>query len=221
MKHLKIIALLFILFFTDQTKAQKSENSNYIEFNDRKSVVHGVYLGFNGSYGQMDNKDTHFLGLKAAYVANQQFEIGISINGFYSQQNFIGRPSTDKEDLVGAYGGIHLEPIFFSKHKVNLSFPILFGVGAAAYTDFNFNDDNDEFDNSGDAFSIIEPGVSILYNLSRYVQLETSVKYRISSKLDIFEGGIKRINGFSAGLGIKVGVFNMGRNRYKKNVSNE
>ncbi|GAA3517768.1 hypothetical protein GCM10022393_34890 [Aquimarina addita] len=224
MKQINKLLFLFIIFFAQLPNAQELENSDYIEFNDRKNIVHGVYLGFNGSYGEMDNKDTHFIGLKAAYVANQKFEVGVSINGFYSQQNSIGRSSTYQEDLVGIYTGIHLEPILFSKSKINLSFPVLFGVGVAGYIDDSFNDDNDEFDDSednGDAFSIIEPGISILYNLSRYVQLETGIKYRISSRLDIFEGGIERINGVSVGLGIKVGVFNIGRNRYKKNVPNE
>ena len=62
----------------------------------------------------------------------------------------------------------------------------------------------------------------MLYNISRYIQFEAGVKYRFSSRLNLeSDYDISRINGFSAGLGIKVGVFNMGRNRYKKNIDHE
>ena len=51
-------------------------------------------------------------------------------------------------------------------------------------------------------------------NVSRYVQLEAGVKYRVSSKFNLSpEYNISDINGFSAGVGVKLGVFNMGRNR--------
>ena len=63
-----------------------------------------------------------------------------------------------------------------------------------------------------------EPGVSALFNISRYLQIEAGVKYRFSSRINLPPTRTVNINGFSAGIGIKVGVFNMGRNRYKKNV---
>jgi hypothetical protein len=71
-----------------------------------------------------------------------------------------------------------------------------------------------------DAIFVVEPGVNVLYNISRYVQLEMGVKYRFSSKAELSPDTITRINGFSAGFGVKMGVFNLGRNRYKKNIPN-
>ena len=51
------------------------------------------------------------------------------------------------------------------------------------------------------------------------IQLEAGVKYRMSSNLTLRpEYNINNINGFSVGIGVKIGVFNMGKNRYKQNL---
>ncbi|MGI9551657.1 MAG: hypothetical protein ACR2MT_10685, partial [Aurantibacter sp.] len=115
-------------------------------------------------------------------------------------------------------------PILFSKSMVNLSFPLLVGAGAVGYIEDNFNDPDYEEELNEDDFDgifVVEPGVSMLFNVSRYLQLEAGLKYRFSSKFDLRPNGINRIDGFSAGIGVKVGIFNMGRNRYKKNIQDE
>ncbi|GBF22217.1 hypothetical protein C21_04410 [Arenibacter sp. NBRC 103722] len=222
MKLNKVILLPLLLGFTIPTFAQDT-SGDYVEFNDRKNVVHGVYLGLTTHYGEIEDKDTFFTGLKVAYVANQQFEIGFVGTFFYSDQNVYRGISMYDEDLIGAYGGLHLEPILFSKHRVNLSFPVLIGAGGMGYIDDNYSDhdfDEDEFEDNAQAFFIVEPGINALFNISRYLQLEAGIKYRFSSKFNDAKSfaPIKDINGFSAGIGVKVGIFNMGRNRYKKNI---
>lgn len=209
-----IVSLLGIFSFAQ-------EEENYVEFNDRNNVVHGVYLGFSMRYGAIDNADTYMGGFKVAYVANQQFEVGFEGNFLYSEQNTFNVQNGVNEDLIGGYGGLHLEPIFFSKSKVNLSFPVLIGGGAVGYADQDLIRDGEDVNLDDDDVAllfIVEPGVNILFNINRYLQVETGVKYRFSNKIDLFESPVDRINGWSAGIGIKVGVFNMGRNRYKKNI---
>ena len=212
-----LVSLLGIPFLINA----QDNNGEYLEFNDRKNVVHGVYLGLTMSYGEVDRDDTYMGGVKIAYVANQQFEVGFAGNFIYSDQDIYNTALSQREDLIGAYGGLHLEPIFFSKSKVNLSFPVLVGAGGIGYIKDNFHDEyyNEDFDEDDfDPFFVAEPGVNLLFNISRYLQLEAGVKYRFTSKVDLKPNGIDNVNGFSAGIGIKVGVFNMGRNRYKKNL---
>lgn len=92
------------------------------------------------------------------------------------------------------------------------------------YIDDNYNGDNfdeQDFEDNAQAFFIVEPGLNALFNISRYLQLEAGIKYRISNKVNDAKNfdPVKIINGFSAGIGVKVGIFNMGRNRYKKNYN--
>lgn len=217
-------SILAFLFLGISALGSAQEDDDYVEFNDRNNVVHGVYLGLTMGYGEIDSQDTYTGGLKIAYVANQQFEVGFAGNFLYSQQNIFSTTNGIDEDLIGAYGGLHLEPIFFSKSRVNLSFPLLIGAGAVGYIDDNFNDEDfgeDLNEDDFDAVFVAEPGINVLFNVSRYLQLEAGVKYRFSSKIELAGSRLDRINGFSGGLGIKVGVFNMGRNRYRKNITDE
>ncbi|TMU54666.1 hypothetical protein [Flagellimonas algicola] len=214
------ILLLAFLLVSSLSWAQDQDDADYIEFNDRKNVVHGVYLGLTTYFGEIDGKDTYIGGLKVAYVANRKFEVGFVGNFLYSEQD---NPRTINEDLIAAYGGLHIEPILFSESMVNLSFPVLIGAGGVGYFGNNFDDpiDDNIDEDEIDAIFVFEPGMSVLFNVSRYVQLEAGIKYRFSNKLDLDLNPLDRINGFSGGFGVKIGVFNMGRNRYKKHLDDE
>ena len=54
MIHQKLLFFLILLQVVASTNAQ--ESNDYVEFNDRKNVVHGVYLGIAGSYGKIEKK---------------------------------------------------------------------------------------------------------------------------------------------------------------------
>jgi len=223
MNNQKISFLTLFLCITLIGFAQETNNDSdqYLTFNDRNNVVHGVYLGLSMRYGEMNDMDTYMGGFKVAYVANQQFEVGFEGNFIYSEQNVFNTQTSINEDLIGGYGGLHLEPIIFSKSAVNLSFPLLIGAGAVGYADRDLILADEDVNLTEDDIAVLfvlEPGVSALFNINRYLQLEAGVKYRFSNKIDLFESPVHRINGFSAGIGIKVGVFNLGRNRYKKNL---
>ena len=101
--------------------------------------------------------------------------------------------------------------------------PLLVGFGGIGYTTGDSDDFSEEFlDREFEDVNniyVIETGVSVLFNISRYLQLEAGVKYRFTNKIDLATSPITRLNGFSTGIGIKVGIFNMGRNRYKKNIA--
>ncbi|WP_222984140.1 hypothetical protein [Flagellimonas meishanensis] len=219
MNNQKTLAALFFLLLTTMSRGQ-NDNEEYITFNDRSNVVHGVYLGISTAYGEIEGEDTYIGGIKIAYVANRQFEIGFSGNFLYSDQNLF-TPRTRNEDLFAAYGGLHLEPILFGRSVVSLSFPLLIGAGAVGYIDGDAvrrNEDIDIHNDDVDAVFILEPGVSALFNISRYLQLEAGIKYRFSSRIELVDSPVDRINGFSGGIGVKLGIFNMGRNRYKKQL---
>lgn len=211
---------LFLILGNILTIYAQDEPKDYLEFNDRNNVVHGVYLGLTLGAGEIEGEPSYMSGLKLAYVANQQFEVGFAANFLYSPQDLYIAPSTRNQDLIAIYGGLHLEPIFFSKKLISLSFPLLIGGGAVGYIEDDYDErfDPEPTEDDFDAVFIIEPGISAQFNLSRYLQIEVGVTYRFSSEIELRPSPIERINGLTAGVGIKVGVFNMGRNRYKKKL---
>ena len=214
----KILIITFALTCIGISNAQEKETDDYVEFDDRKNTVHGVYLGLGGHYGRMDGEDTAFATLKLAYVANRQLEVGFAVTGFYND-----RPNTqpdmfngNKVVLIGGYGGFHVEPILFGKRFISISFPTLIGGGGVTYRGIDTleNDDVELEDKDFDNFFIVEPGINILYNFSRFTQLETGIRYRFTSDYDLspFKGK-GNLNGYSIVVGLKIGIFNMGRKK--------
>ncbi len=220
MNNQKSILFLLLSALSLAGYAQVDEG-NYITFNDRRNVVHGVYLGLSMGYGEIEGEDTFVSGLKLAYVANQQFELGFLTKGLYSRQNVLNPLTQDNADLIAGYVGFHFEPIFFGKSRVSLSFPLFIGGGVAGYVDREVVDSEEDntVDVDVEAVFVVEPGVNVLFNISRYAQIEAGIKYRFSSKIELEDSPIERINGFTSEIGIKLGIFNMGRNRYKKKLN--
>ncbi|WP_034042381.1 hypothetical protein [Wocania ichthyoenteri] len=224
----RIITIIFVLIVTNSLSAQKKEQGDYIQFDDRKNTVHGVYIGLTQHVGKLENEWASFTSLKLAYVANRKLEIGFVGTFFFSEvPNKMGIYRGDEALLIGSYGGLHLEPILFGNKFISVSFPVLIGGGAITLLEereqggYEFT--SDEYENGKfdfDHFFIIEPGVNLLYNISRFVQIETGIKYRFSEKYNVPFYGKGDMSGFSAGLGIKIGIFNMGRKKKVKDDFN-
>jgi hypothetical protein len=219
----RIITISTILLALNTLYAQKEESTEYVEFDDRKNVVHGVYIGLTQHFGELSDEWASFTTLKLAYVANRKLEIGVAGTFFFSEQpNETGVFRGDETLLMGGYGGLHLEPILFGTKFISVSFPVFVGGGAVTlleekeeggyhFTTEEYDEEKFEFN----SFFIIEPGVNLQYNISRFVQLETGIKYRFSDAFRVVYSDKDYMNGFSAGLGLKVGIFNMGRKKRK------
>ncbi len=225
MKYSHFFILLLLFCFLNNVSAQ--ESSDYLEFNDRKNVVHGVYLGFGAHYGSIakkfaDNTQTQSYSFKVAYVANRKLEVGFATVGFFSTPKDIkarAEYGNNSVSINGLYGGLHIEPIFFSKSKINMSLPLLIGGGGISLRQ-GIRGQNGHYE--WKVLPVVEPGINALYNVNRYVQLEAGIKYRFSGKVNFKPAyNLTRINGFSAGLGIKVGVFNIESKRYIKKIKKD
>ncbi len=215
----RIITLLFVLITCNSVFAQKEESTDYVQFDDRKNVVHGVYFGFNVHYARFDvpgNKDAILANFKFAYVANQKLDVGFGVTGFFNER-VNNRPDLfngDKIALIGGYAGVHLEPILFGKRFISVSFPVLVGGGAVGYFGNSFTDEYDDIrDEDFDEFFVVEPGINILYNFSRFTQFETGIRYRFTSQYNLSPYDKGNLNGLSIGAGLKIGIFNMGRKK--------
>ncbi|MGS0528249.1 hypothetical protein ACU8V7_26615 [Zobellia nedashkovskayae] len=96
MKQLRISLLALVLGATFSSFGQ-DETNEYLEFNNRKNVVHGVYLGLDLGVGEIDGEPSYTGGIKVAYVANQQFEVGFAGTFLYSQQDLFNNTLSRNE----------------------------------------------------------------------------------------------------------------------------
>ncbi len=209
--------ILIILLICSAVVAQTNETDTYVEFDDRNNVVHGFYVGFGAQYGRIKKEGAFSGNIKIAYVANQKLEVGFGFTGLYREMDntnpniFRG----DKIALIGGYGGFHIEPILFGKKFVSVSFPVLIGGGGVAYTNADkIEDETAELEEDDfDGFFVVEPGINLLYNFTRYTQLETGIRYRFTSDYELPPFEKDNLNGFSVVVGLKIGVFNLGRKK--------
>ncbi|WP_299902295.1 hypothetical protein [uncultured Aquimarina sp.] len=206
MKKRKIVLFIFIFINCFYTKAQ---DKDYIEFNDRNNILHGVYLGGEMAAGFIKKNATISSGMKLAYVYNKKMELGIAVKALASDLRSVDRSFGADYDLLVIYGGLHSENILIRSSNFNFSFPFLIGLG---YTQIS-----GPISTSEDITLVVEPGFGVLYNLSKYIQFEAAIKYRFSTPIDPIPNTLDNINGVSLNIGTKIGVFNLGKNRYKKN----
>jgi len=171
----------------------------------------GFYFGFTTGYSQIDNYDAFSAGATLAMIANHGLAIGFSGKGFFSESYKLTGGSNTSYNYAGGYGGLLIEPIILPKGPVHVSFPILLGAGGITRNkltniDYPYNY-TDVFVEDADAFLIAEPGIELELNVVRWMRLAIGGSYRITTSLGPGEFNPDALNGFTAGLSIKFGMF--------------
>jgi hypothetical protein len=200
MKIRTLIAMLLAFFVLAGIQAQEDEDMKML-FNkkekpekEKQKMANGGYGSFSIGYTQIDGKDAMVLGGRAAWIANHRFALGLAGRGFFNNFNSNQYydpnydPNQDPEyALAGGYGGIFVEPIVSPMTSVNVSFPILIGAGGVTATPANWRswgngyyDPNNYYYNV-DAFFVLEPGVDLQFNITKWFRLALGGSYRFTS----------------------------------------
>lgn len=171
---------------------------------------HGGFGAIMVNYSQFDGKDALLIGGRGGWILNHGFSIGLGGYGL-TTNTFLDEVIVDKKvQLEAGYGGLYLEAIVGSKWPIHLSFPVLLGVGGAAYTSKS-DDSNDPWDYSvvedTDGFVVVEPGVNLELNITKFFRLGLGVNYRYIYGLDLIGTASDGLDGLSGGLTFKFGKF--------------
>ena len=174
----------------------------------------GAYGTLTMDYSQIDERDALSFGVKGGMILGHMVGIGISGAGFFNDSRFdasLGR----QVSIAGGYGGFFFEPILMPKMPVHISFPVLVGAGGLAVVTIteedNFWEENLHSEAS-DAFMIIQPGIEVELNVTKFFRFALGGYYRYTSNIDIesnFEYSLPTdvLRGFSAGVAFKFGKF--------------
>lgn len=197
--------------------------STYAQNNDEFKTVFGGkpiggYGAFGGGYSSINNDDALIFDARGGVVLGNVFGIGVAGSGFFTEYQY-NQVLQKKTSLAGGYGGVFMELIVLGRSPVHISFPVLAGLGGAAYTTWdNEGADYDRENTTVDAatFGVLEPGIELEFNITRFFRLAAYGKYRFASNIDITEfidGQTVRLvspdalNSYSAGLIFKFGKF--------------
>ncbi|MGB3465553.1 MAG: hypothetical protein WBA74_09795 [Cyclobacteriaceae bacterium] len=170
---------------------------------------------YSGGFGAISFKSTELrdetivmAGVRAGWIINRALGIGFEGFGIIPTATFtdIG---TQNLTPNGGYGGMFLEPVFFSNQVVHVTFPVSAGAGWLGY----YEDDNaNVFSVNGnevaeDVFWYVEPGASIEVNIARNFRLAGGVSKRFVEDLEMLETSDGDFETLSYFVTLKIGSF--------------
>lgn len=167
----------------------------------------GGFISVNVNYGLIENENALYSGGKIAYIMNRVFEVGLAGQGFYSEMD---HPifNSERIDIFGGYGGLHMAPVIMPIKRIHFAFPILIGAGAVGYEEDFFNSPGHfSYEREWDEIFVAQVGANVVFNITRFFQIEAGVQYLRTTDINIQELPDLDLNGFSGGFGLRFGWF--------------
>jgi len=143
------------------------------------------------------------------WILDHWFAFGVSGTGFVNNigklDYYYTNDLRNEVFLAGGYGGFFIEPILAPMKPIHVSFPIVIGGGALAR--FNEYDYNYSYGFSEDLFFVVEPGVELEINFTKWMRIAAFATYRYTSDINIENVSKGALRNYSTGLTVKVGLF--------------
>jgi hypothetical protein len=178
---------------------------------DNKAL--GGYGALSMEYTQIDERDAFVFGARGGVLMGHMVTLGIGGSGFFNDVHYDSDLGTDIS-LAGGYGGFFFEPVLMPKMPVHVSFPIMVGVGGLSVvskTNDDWWDDPDFKSKASDAFMLIEPGIELELNITRFFRFCFGGYYRYTTDVEIedpeYNIPTNILRGFSGGVTFKFGKF--------------
>lgn len=130
--------------------------------------------------------------------------LGIGVGGYGTVHEPAPGELAGLEDLELAYGGLVLEYVFKSHALVHVCLPLLIGGGQVQllgdYVDPETGEDSD-------TFFVLEPELSLEFNITRNWRLDLGVGYRHISGTEFTDITDQDLSGVNGVVTIKIGAF--------------
>jgi hypothetical protein len=187
----------------------------------------GVYIAPEYQFGQVGGTFASLAGGSIMLQFNKRFAIGMT--GYSSFRN-------QSMGVDGKFGGLKFEYTVKPNAAIHVSFPLVVGMAGNNFHFEEFEHDDfrgekdDDFDpkpemkpRRGENFSnnmyrLIQPGVVAEANLYRFAKAFVGANYRFAFDNNGLNTDYK---GFSANVGVKLGIFDYAINRKPKKKKNE
>jgi hypothetical protein len=174
----------------------------------------GGYGELSMLYSQINSRDAFTFGARGGVLLGHIMTLGLCGSGFFTDK-YWSEGIQDNITLAGGYGGLFFEPILMPRWPVHLAFPVTVGVGGIAAAQVNDyiddDDDNHYYLEESDAYMLVEPGVELELNITKFFRFSIGGYYRYTTNVDLNVGTERLpsdvLRGFSAGINFKFGKF--------------
>tara|TARA_Y100001980_G_C14556898_1_gene352766 strand:+ start:62185 stop:63117 length:933 start_codon:yes stop_codon:yes gene_type:complete len=184
-----------------------ADGDRHYRGNQRKSDIKTLAGSMNhsGGFGAVSFRYSDFrdeslvmAGFRGGWIVNRTLGIGFEGHGVIPTSRYEDIDDNRDVVLVGGYGGMFLELIFFSNQVIHVTFPVSAGAGWLGYTEHWENDftnppyspDDSLFYQRNqliddDTFWYIEPGANIELNVSRNFRMCFGVSKRFTQDFNM------------------------------------
>ncbi|MEO9870521.1 hypothetical protein [Ekhidna sp.] len=174
-------------------------------------------MSHSGGFGALSFRTTKFRdeamvlgGLRGGWIINRTLGIGFEGHGIIPTAKFDDIEAGREVNILGGYGGMFLELIFFSNEVVHFTFPVSGGAGWLGY--HRINEDNTvpgplEKEVDSDVFWYVEPGANLEFNISRNFRLAMGVSKRFSQDLELINTETDAFDELNYFITLKIGGF--------------
>ncbi len=180
--------ILALVFFNINSIAQDSGRSGNNEYqtliNKDRNSTHGFYGGFEFGYTEVASRSSFLTGFTGAWVVDHTIELGFTGKGFIT--NPLPDILLENQNYLysGGYGGLHLAVNVLGHKPINVSFPFTIGAGAVSYIRSQYSNYYSElYPESYYAFFVVEPGIELQLNMTRFFRFSAGVSYRYTSDI--------------------------------------
>ena len=187
---------------------------------DKVKSLLGKGNDLNG-FGAADLKIGDFIGEPSllvggygGFIINRRYLFGLAGYGIVTNVEFDGEipnQGTQKPlNLHGGYGGVLVGFTVAPRELVHLSVPILFGAGAFEVSDNDFfvnNPADSEFTVENSVFFVVEPGLELEFNITKYFRIGAGATYRYITGTELLNVSDEDVSGFSGMLSFRFGRF--------------
>jgi hypothetical protein len=217
------------MFTSKNTIAQDSSSTQLLKLPKINHI--GFYVAPEFQYGQLKLGFTGFGGNSFMMLINKKLAVGITST--QSLQRNYSPSSVSPLYLHSNFRGLKLEYVLNGNKAVHLTFPLIIGMATARTDSSNWlgdrrgmHDSNNELTYNGtrpnfrsneSRYMFVQPGVQVEANLLKFMRIYGGVNYRIGWKDAVpNQLAVNTIEGFSANVGVKVGLFEIATHRKKK-----
>ena len=195
---------------------QSSDNDRKKERRQDIKTLSGS-MSHSGGFGALSFRSTKFrdesmvlAGVRGGWIINRTLGIGIEGHGIIPTAKFEDIEVGQEVNILGGYGGMFLELIFFSNEVVHVTFPVSGGAGWLGY--HLTNEDNTtpgplESEVDSDVFWYVEPGANLEFNIARNFRLDFGVSKRFTQDLELINTETDAFDKLNYYITLKIGGF--------------
>lgn len=203
---------MVMLLLSNDLYAQDTEYKTI--FNTKEASLSG-WGAFDIKAGQvLGDEIGMYMGGKGGLLINNTFTIGLAGYGLlpFHRLESVVNINNENPYLFFGYGGLYLEYIIKPMNAVHINANCIIGGGGAGYIyavyRSNRYDGYDEYDYVTDPVFVIEPGINMGVNLTKWFRIDVGGSYRFVNVIEDYDiVSEDDLKGFSGNISFKFGLF--------------